>query len=268
MIAILFLNGNHYDKATYSSPKNMHILITRPQKQAESLASLLREQGITDIVIDPLLTIHPSWEQRSALRLALKKSPGLLLITSINGAEALAALIDRRDIPVIAVGEASCKAARLHGFRAINGGENVQALVNFILTHYPPQKTPLLYLSGEIITWDFTDALQKEGFEIERVIVYHAHAATELQHALQQVLIAREPVAALFYSERTARIFSRLVEKEQYTAQIACCTAFTLSNPIALSLRGLQWNAILVAETPTQDALLSLLYRYIKNYGH
>jgi uroporphyrinogen-III synthase len=160
---------------------------------------------------------------------------------------------------VAAVGEASADAAQQHGFAAIAAGGTVTALVDFIQHHYAPANGSLLYASGEVISSDFTPYLQQEGFSLTRIALYRAHPATGLSHALQQVLIARQPLAALFYSERTARIFSRLVQQEGLEAGITHATAFTLSAPIASALKELPWNTIHVAAHPSQAALIELL---------
>lgn len=244
----------------------MHILLTRPLSQSQVLAAALKQRGIENILIAPLLTIEPCIEHAITLQTALDKHPQALLITSSNGIDSLAALTCRRDIPVIAVGEASAEAARHHGFSAISVGGSVAHMAPFISTHFSSRNGPLLYASGEVITTDITAQLTANGFAAERIIIYKARPVERLSASIKEILIAREPLAAVFYSPRTAAIFNNLVEKEQLENYLTTAQAFALSPTIATQLVALHWQAIYSTDTATQDAMVSLLYSHLKGY--
>lgn len=244
----------------------MHILLTRPLSQSQLLADTLKQRGVNTILIEPLLTIEPCMEQTIALQTALDQPPQALIITSSNGIDALAALTSRRDIPVIAVGEASAEAARQHGFNATSVGGSVAHMVPFIRTHYSSSGGLLLYASGEVITSDITALLTAAGFTAERIITYKAQPVDRLSAYIKEILIAREPLAAVFYSPRTAAIFSNLVVKEQLKNYLTTAQAFALSPSIAAQLAPLHWQAIYSADTATQDAMVSLLCSHLKGF--
>ena len=88
----------------------MRLLITRPQEDAAALAKRLSERGI-EALIEPMFDIvhQPAG------------APGLhgaqaILLTSANGARALAALSTVRWVPVLAVGDATARTAKELGF--------------------------------------------------------------------------------------------------------------------------------------------------------
>jgi hypothetical protein len=89
-------------------------LITRPEEDARPLAEALAARGVAT-VIEPLLAIRPLPEAASDLAKDLAGVQALLF-TSANGARAFAELSPRRDIGVLAVGDATASAARGLGF--------------------------------------------------------------------------------------------------------------------------------------------------------
>lgn len=244
----------------------MHVLITRPRKQAEKLASTLIGRKKLSAVVSPLLTVYTRTNQQEQLEKSLVDNPQAIIITSSNGADSLAELTARRDIPILAVGNTSCETARNYGFNAISCGGTVQLLVEYIKKHYPPEGRALLYLSGDVVTWDFIPFLQQEGYAIKRIVLYSTVEETNLPDQLRQVLIAKEPFSALFFSKRTAAIFSKLVQKETLEEGVVQSAAFVLSGSIVPAVKTLQWNVVHIAESPTQQAMIALLDRYIKEY--
>ncbi|MEE8274408.1 MAG: uroporphyrinogen-III synthase, partial [Alphaproteobacteria bacterium] len=97
----------------------MRVLITRPREDAEALAEALAVRGV-EALVEPLLEIvplNPGDFDLAGVQAAL--------LTSANGARALAAATGSRDVPVLAVGEATAAAARAAGFAevAVAGGD-------------------------------------------------------------------------------------------------------------------------------------------------
>ena len=88
----------------------MRLLVTRPAEDAAPLAALLEEKG-HEVTLEPLLTIEP-------VDNAVLDFEGVqaLLITSANGVRAFAERNAERDLPVLAVGDASASVARELGF--------------------------------------------------------------------------------------------------------------------------------------------------------
>ena len=92
--------------------RRMRVWITRPAEDAARLAEAIRAQGI-EVLIEPLIRIV--FADGPPLALAGAQA---LLATSANGVRAFARRGQQRDVLVLAVGDASARAAREEGFAA------------------------------------------------------------------------------------------------------------------------------------------------------
>src|SRR5471030_629753 len=88
-------------------------LITRPEEDARPLADELAARGIA-VLVEPLLATAT---QHAAARDLAGDLAGVqaIFFTSANGVRAFAELSSRRDIGVLAVGDATAAAARAVG---------------------------------------------------------------------------------------------------------------------------------------------------------
>jgi uroporphyrinogen-III synthase len=230
------------------------LLITRPRNEAESFAATLRALGI-EPVLEPMLEIHPV--AAAALELAGVQA---LLLTSRNGAEALARVTARRDIPVFAVGEASAAEARNHGFLSVQSADgDAAALAALVIERLEPSRGALLHVAGKAVAGDLKGTLAAAGFDTRRAVLYEAHAATALSPAGRQALADGGLDAAAFFSPRSAATFIRLVQAAALQDRLAAMIAFCLSPAAAAAASVFPWRHIEVAERPNQTALLHLL---------
>ncbi|MBI3710692.1 MAG: uroporphyrinogen-III synthase, partial [Proteobacteria bacterium] len=234
----------------------MRILITRPGEDAAPLAAMLRAKGHV-VVVAPLLDIQP-------LRDATISLDGIqaILLTSANGARALAKADPRRDLPVLAVGEATAAAARAAGFTAVdNAGGDVSDLAALAKTRFDPNKGALLHAAGSVIAGDLGGALAAGGFELRRVVIYRAEPATVLPAAAAAALRDGSLDAALFFSPRTAATFVRLVREAGLEAACRRVVALGLSPAVIEAANGIGWAATMAAASPKEAALVDALDR-------
>ena len=94
----------------------MRVLITRPDRDAAGLAAELGRRG-HEAISAPLLTIAPL--PAPADLEARVRACQAILLTSANGARALAGATALRSRPVYAVGQATAAAAEGHGFSTV-----------------------------------------------------------------------------------------------------------------------------------------------------
>ena len=112
---------------------SLRVLLTRPRADSEELASILSRRGY-DCIVEPLLSVDDTAAPAPDLR-----GVQAFLVTSANGARALAAATERRDLPVFAVGDATARAADEAGFRAIeNAAGDVDALADLVKERLDP----------------------------------------------------------------------------------------------------------------------------------
>src|SRR6185369_4369518 len=94
----------------------MRVLITRPEREATALATALSHRGHV-AVIAPLFRLdilHPPADFAAALAACQA-----VLLTSANGARALAEASELRSKPVLAVGDTTAATAEGLGFTAV-----------------------------------------------------------------------------------------------------------------------------------------------------
>ena len=224
-------------------------LITRPRPDALELAAELTRRGYTPI-IEPMLSI------------AFRPGPPLprdglqgVLLTSANGARALAARAEWRDLPVWSVGDASAAAARSLGFSQIeSAGGDVSSLAALVAARADPAKGRLLHPAAAELAGDLGGALEALGFAVEKPVLYDAVPADCLSHQARHALQRGEVAVALFFSPRTATTFVRLA-----AGLTAECAALALSPAVARALGDLAWRRLIVAEQPNQSSLLAAL---------
>jgi uroporphyrinogen-III synthase len=231
----------------------MRLLVTRPAAEAETLAEQLRVLGHAPLVC-PLLTVR----QLPGVTVDLNGVQAILL-TSAAGARAFAGARPERNLPVIAVGDATADVAR--GLRFMNvqsaAGDGA-ALVDHVRGNLDPARGALLHPSGADVA-DIGGALACAGFAYRRVVLYQAAPATALPPQAAAAVRAGAFDGVLFFSPRTAHTFVRLLQGAGLTGRCRDAEAYCLSAAVAGEAAPLPWRTVHTAPAPNQPALLSLL---------
>lgn len=230
------------------------LLITRPEPDGAETAVALKELGF-DSLVEPMMHI----ENKSGVTIN-PEGVQAYLVTSANGARALAAATDQRHIKVFAVGSATAKTLRELGFVALSmAGGDVQSLAGQVIKACDPAAGPLVHIAASQQAGDLSGLLKVAGFECRKEVLYSAVAATQLSPILIEKLEKHEISSVLFYSPRTAAIFTGLVEGAAVGDWLKPVTALCLSRGVAGKLDKAKWRSIRVAARPEQDALFALL---------
>jgi len=230
------------------------LLVTRPREQAEALADRLRTAG-HDVIIDPMLGIR-------FLDIDLPPLDGVqaILLTSRNGARALAQSTERRDVAILAVGDATAEAARAEGFASVQSAEgDAEDLIALASRVLSPSEGRVVHVSGFDIAEDVAAALAARGFEAARIPAYEAETASRLSSETQSALRAEGLDAVLLHSPRAAKTFAALVESGGLADRLNSVNALVLSEQVAAAVRQLPWRDLRVAARPTEEALLELI---------
>lgn len=230
----------------------MRALITRPAEDAQEIADALRVRGF-EVVIEPMLEIVPLDAPAPDLF-----DVQALLFTSVNGVRAFTRLVTRRDLPVLAVGDATAAAARAAGFTSVHSaGGDTGDLARLIRARLRPDAGALLHVAGSAVAGDLAGALAGDGFHVRREMLYEARPVTALSPALVQQLKSRGIDLVLFFSPRTARTFVSLVRSAGLDASLDRAIAICLSHAVAAALAGMPLRAVRVAARPELAALLA-----------
>ncbi len=232
------------------------ILITRPEEDARPLADALRTRGIAT-VIEPLLAISTLPEAAAPLAEDLANVQAILF-TSANGVRAFADLSHRRDIGVLAVGDATADAARKAGFTAVeSAGGDVNALAQLARQRLKPDAGPLFHAAGSAVAGDLARLLAEGGFTLRRRMLYESKPANAFTPEARTALLTGEIDQVVLFSPRTAATFATLAE----AAALDCrrITALCLSPAVADAAGVLTWRAIRIADHPDLPSMLALI---------
>jgi uroporphyrinogen-III synthase len=234
----------------------MRLLVTRPEPDAGREADALIALG-HEPVRAPLLEI----EFLSGVPLPLDGVQALV-ITSRNALRALAShpdLDQALELPLFAVGEATAWSARQLGFREVTIGPGTGAgLPPIIRREVDPGKGPLLQIGAEKVAFDLKGALEEDGFELRRAILYRSHAIDTLPEEVVSELKSGTIAGVLLLSPRTARTFVRLAAAQGLVTEARGLVCYCLSKAIAEAVTPLEF-AVRVPTFAREEDLLALL---------
>jgi len=230
------------------------VLVTRPRPEAEETAARIQALGHA-CLIEPMLEIVPL--AGSPLDLAGVQA---LLVTSRNGARALATRSPERALRVFAVGEATARLLVDLGFAAVETAEGTALdVAERVRRSCAPPAGALLHVRGAEVVADPVPLLRTAGFETRSAVWYEARTPSAFSPHLKRTMRQRAIGYALFFSRRTARTFVSLAEAADLRSACADIEACCLSAAVAAGLEGVGWRAVRVSVRPEQDALLALL---------
>ncbi len=232
----------------------MNILVTRPEPDASLLAGQLREMGHEPLV-EPLFTI----ETLPTLLPGLDDAQAILL-TSANGARAIAKATDIRRLPVYAVGDTTAKAARLAGFEpVISANGDVGDLATLVRGACSPDAGKLVHIAGTVAAGDLAGELGRHGYAVNRVVLYEARVSTKLSPTTVSAIQAGKVDAALVYSPRGAILLCQLLKSAALAGACTSIDLLCLSKAVAKAATGLSWRSVVVAARPDGEAMLDLI---------
>ncbi|MDP6020303.1 MAG: uroporphyrinogen-III synthase [Alphaproteobacteria bacterium] len=233
---------------------NMHLIVTRPRSESETLAEQLRSRG-HQVLIEPMLTIQAIKD--ADLDLA---DAAALLLTSANGVRALAQTTARRDLPVLAVGAATAVAAQEAGFADVAAaGGDVVALAALVRQRLRPDVGVLVHVAGSAVAGDLAGDLGRDGYQVRRSVLYGAETITQLSAPCRAALAAGEIDGVLFFSPRSAATFVKLLLCDGLGELCRDVDLYGLSAAVGEAGAKVPWRRQNIAIMPRQDELLALL---------
>ena len=184
------------------------IWIPRPQEDAEPLAETLRDLGF-EALIAPVMAIRYADEAPDLTDISV------VLVTSANGARALARGTERRDLRLIAVGVNSAAEAERLGFSDVEAaGGDVETLAAHVaercMTRHPARCCMSPEATGPATC---RGCCEDRGFTVRRQVLYNAESAEVLPPAVADAVTRSTLDAVLLYSPRTARIVCNLLTR-------------------------------------------------------
>ena len=232
----------------------MRVLLTRPRADAEPLAEKLERRGY-EAVRMPLLEIRCL----AGAKLDLAGAQAVLL-TSANGARALAQATGERSIALYAVGDATAREAIDQGFVTVNGAAgDVAGLVKTVSGALDAGGGRLVHVGARYVAGDLAVALRERGFEVDRAALYEAVVREQIDPSVEAELRGRTIEAVLFFSPRTALSFVNLIRHAHLEDACGNVTAICLSEAVANEIGAIAWHGVAVARHPDQASMLAAL---------
>ncbi len=235
---------------------NYDVLITRPERAAQHLSSVLRQHGYTPL-IEPLLAISAGHQQPPPLL-----NTGGVIFTSPNGV----ALTPYADLPrgwrlwpCYCVGARTAYVAEKYGWQNITAGSGSGAqLAQQIKTRQSPDTGHLLHIGGVDLKPEPDTSLRHSGYLVINWTVYCASPVEVLSATCAAALNGSLRIVT-FFSARTVATFATLLRDADMVSSCKHLTALCLSPHVAAVAAQLPWKKIVTAEAPHEAALLEAL---------
>lgn len=237
----------------------MRVLVTRAEPEASRFVDALRAKG-HEPLLAPLLR-HDTLATPSDFEAKLDEVQAVLL-TSANGARALAKATRRRDLRLLVVGDATAETAESLGFHdTLSASGDAAALAVLVRKQVRADSGPLLHAGGAVTAGDLVGQLAAAGYTIAHAALYETRLADTLPFDVERALAEGTVDAVALFSPRTAEAFVKLAGRPETAGGLARTAAVAMSQAVAERASSLPWRAVAVAERPTQDEMLLAIDR-------
>ena len=229
----------------------MHILLTRPLEDSKEL--LLRFKLLGHQVSHlPVINI----EKKDYENINLNEFKGIIF-TSANAIKNLDVSKINKNIFCFCVGEATEKIVKEKGFQNIfTASGNVANLKEIILQNFDKKIGNLVYVSGELISYDLDLELKKEGYTIKRIITYKVNSNQILSDEFIKELKSSIPEIVFIYSENSARSYLNLLKKYNLLDIWMETNLMCLGEKASSVLNEIKWKKIFLFNPGEEEYLL------------
>ena len=229
----------------------MHILLTRPLEDSQEL--ILRFKSLGHQVSHlPVMNI----EKKDYENINLNEFKGIIF-TSANAIKNLDVSKINKNIFCFCVGEATEKIVKEKGFQNIfTASGNVANLKEIILQNFDQKIGNLVYVSGEIISYDLDLELKKEGYTIKRIITYKVNPNQILSDEFIKELKSSIPEIVFIYSENSARSYLNLLKKYNLLDIWMETNLMCLGEKASSVLNEIKWKKIFLFNPGEEEYLL------------
>ncbi len=232
----------------------MRLLVTRAEADAQKTAQQLSALG-HDVLLASLLRIDIP--QGPALRLDGMQG---VIVTSANGARALAMRLTRRDLPLYAVGKHTAKIACGLGFTQINySSGNGADLADMIQQWTTPEAGPLFHAHANRSNARLGEKLRQTGFTLHSEVLYQVRGISALPPSVISALQQTELDGVLIYSPLAGETFAACIMKAGLTEHCRSLLAIFISDAAAKACAALTFGEVRIAALPDEPHMLALL---------
>ena len=229
----------------------MHILLTRPFDDSKDLILKFTSLGhkvshLPVIFIEPLQYDEPDYSQFKGI-----------IFTSANAIKNLNTSKIDKNIECFCVGNSTEKIAKQTGFQNIFCAEgNVNNLKEIILQNFDKKSGSIIYISGELISYNIDKDLVTEGYSVTRLINYTIKPIQEIKEAFVKDLKLLIPDMVFIYSENSARNFLKILKKYNLQDYWMETNLMCIGERASSVLNEIKWKKIFLFNPGEEEFLL------------
>ena len=229
----------------------MHILLTRPLNDSKELILRFTSLGhkvshLPVINIVPLKYVEPDFSQFQGI-----------IFTSTNAIKNLnTSKIDKK-IQCFCVGNSTEKIAKQSGFQNVFCAEgNVNNLKEIILQNFDKKGGSLIYISGELTSYNLEKDLISVGYSVKRLINYTVKPIEKIRDDFIKNLKSFIPDIVFIYSENSARNFLNISKKYNLQDEWMKTNLMCLGERASSVLNEIKWKKIFLFNPGEEEFLL------------
>ncbi len=229
----------------------MHILLTRTFEDSKDLILRFTSLGhkvshLPVINIEPLKYNEPDYNQFKGI-----------IFTSANAIKNLNTLKIDKNIYCFCVGSSTEKIAKQFGFQNIFCAEgNVNNLKEIILQNFDKKNGSLIYISGELISYNLDKELTSEGYSVTRLVNYTVNPIDEIREEFIKDLKTLIPDIVFIYSENSAKNFLNILKKYNLQDEWMETNLMCIGERASSILNEIKWKKIFLFNPGEEEFLL------------
>ena len=229
----------------------MHILLTRPLEDCKDLILKFKSLGhkVSHLPVIKIMSIEydePNFNNYSGI-----------IFTSANSVKNLNLKKINKKINCFCVGSATEKIAKQSGFQNIFCADgNVNNLKEIILQNFDKKNGPIIYISGEIISYNLDKDLISEGYSVTRLVNYVAKPNKEIREEFIKDIKSLIPDIVFIYSENSARNFLNIIKKYDLSNEWMETNLMCLGERASSVLNEIKWKKIFLFNPGEEEFLL------------
>ena len=229
----------------------MHVLLTRPLEDSIELIKRFKDNGITVSHL-PLIKINKI--EHPKLNSSEYK---IIVFTSSNAIRNLDTKdFDKKSL-CFCVGDTTEKTAKQKGFyNTFSAGGNVKNLRELILQNLEKKTGKILYISGELVSYDLDKDLIKEGLNVQRLVNYSVSHTKDLSSNFLSDLKKKIPDIVYIYSQNSAVSFLNLIKKYEMDDYWMKTNLMCIGEKTSSVLNELKWKKIFLFNPGEEEFLL------------
>ena len=229
----------------------MHILLTRPLEDCSEMILKFRSLG-HQVSHLPLINVEPlKYEE---IKFSDYKG---IIFTSANAIKFLDFKNIDKKLLCFCVGSATEKKARSVGFQNVISSEgNVNNLKELILQNFDPKDGKLIYVSGEIISFDLDQQLLKQGYNIQRIVNYKTNHNKKFDENFVKDLKLKIPDMVYIYSQNSASSFLSFIKIYQFESLWMNTNLMCIGEKTSSILNEIKWKKIFLFNPGEEEFLL------------